>query len=71
MQELDTRPPITCTSCIGTGLLHYDHNAHTVGDVDKEPCWTCGGKGKITPDMLNVNGDSLYDIIAGDATWLA
>lgn len=68
MPELDTRPPIICPSCFGTGKLHYSDNGRVVGDVDNEPCWGCGGKGKITPDMVNVNGDSLYDIIAGEAT---
>jgi DnaJ-class molecular chaperone len=63
----DTRPPITCTSCGGDGLLHYSESyrggkARHMIDRD-EPCWTCGGTGMIYDGMVNMNGDSMYDII--------
>lgn len=70
VQAEDTRPPITCTSCRGDGYLHYSESIRGGPSrhcIDKEePCWTCGGKGHITSDAVNIDGNNLYDIIAAE-----
>lgn len=61
------RPPIKCTSCGGDGFLHIGESINggpyrEIIDKD-EPCWTCGGDGLIYDGAVNIDGDSLYDLI--------